>query len=90
MAATRRPHPLAGVASRPPGPLSPLPFDGERIGGEDMSDVADQDQIDSAEVSMHSMIGTKPEVIATYACFTRIKARHPEATVESVLAGDYN
>lgn len=52
--------------------------------------VADQDQIDSAEVSMHSMIGTKPEVIATYACFTRIKARHPEATVESVLAGDYN
>lgn len=52
--------------------------------------IAEQDGADTAEVRMHSAIGTPSADIATYACFTRIKARHPEATVESVLAGDYN
>lgn len=52
--------------------------------------LADQDQVDVAEVRMHSAIGATPEDISKYACFSRIKARHPEATIESVLAGQYS
>ena len=54
---------------------------------------ADQDAIDAAQVRMHAAVASSPEeveAIAGYTCFTSLKARHPEATVESVLAGNYS
>lgn len=55
--------------------------------------IAEQDSIDAAQVRMHAAVASRPEdiqAISEYACFTSLKARHPEATVESVVAGNYS
>lgn len=80
------PHKLLGnyAAQQKAAPAPGTSEAGQRTEGQE------QDVIDAAEVRMHSAIGAKPDDIAGYVCFTSLKARHPEATVQSVLAGDYS
>lgn len=39
------------------------------------------------QVKMHAMGGTLPKDIAKYDCFAKLKAKHPDITVEQILQG---
>lgn len=52
-------------------------------------DDTDTDEVDAAQVRMHSAIGTPSADLAKFECFKSIQSRHPEATVDAVIAGTY-
>lgn len=52
-------------------------------------DGSDADDVDAAQVRMHSAIGASHDAIAEFGCFKSIQSRHPEATVEAVIAGTF-